>query len=243
MSIMKRIGILALASLLSAAVLPLEAQRTDRGQKRDDRAQKRDDRRQKRWGAEAMPRAGVRFFADSNFRGEYFCVDSNDDLRTLPRDMRDGISSLRVIGNVGALVFRDEKFKGPSASFLTDVRDLRKQGWNDQISSIRVTRTASAWNAGRFPAWGREAFPREGACFFRDTGFKGEYFCVPRGASYPQVPPGFNDQISSVRVFRAGGVLIFGDADFDGRVARLNSDVADLRRGIWNDKISSIRVF
>jgi hypothetical protein len=48
-------------------------------------------------------------------------------------------------------VFRDEKFKGPSGHFLTDVRDLRKQGWNDQISSIRVTKTAVAWDGGRFP--------------------------------------------------------------------------------------------
>lgn len=71
--------------------------------------------------------------------------------------------------------------------------------------------------------------PREGACFYRDAGFKGDYFCVPRGASDPTVPPDFNDRISSVRVIRAGGVLIFGDRDFDGRVARLTSNVADLR--------------
>lgn len=190
-----------------------------------------------------MPRAGVCLFEDSNFRGQYFCVDSNDDLGKLPRDMRDKISSLRVIGNVGVLVFRDEKFKGPSGQFLTDVRDLRKEGWNDQISSIRVTKAAAAWDGGRFPAWGRASLPREGACFYRDKGFKGDYFCVARGASYPLVPREFNDQISSVRVIRAGGVLIFGDRDFDGRAARLTSDVADLRRGVWNDSISSIRVF
>jgi hypothetical protein len=66
---------------------------------------------------------------------------------------------------------------------------------------------------------------------------------VPRGASYAMVPPGFNDQISSIRVFRAGAVQIFENRDFGGRVARITSDAPDLRRGVWNDRISSIRVF
>ena len=57
------------------------------------------------------------------------------------------------------------------------------------------------------------------------------------------VPPGFNDQISSVRLVGAGGVVIFQDRDFGGRNARITSDVADLRRGTWNDSVSSIRVY
>jgi hypothetical protein len=230
MFITKRAGILSVAVLLTVAGAGVAA-----GQRRD--------RGEKRWGSEATPRAGACFFQDSNFRGQYFCVDANDDLGKLPREMRDRISSVRVIGNVGVVVFRDEKFRGASAHFLTDVRDLGKQGWNDQISSIRVTTTASAWDGGRFPAWGRERTPQEGACFYRDIDFKGDYFCVPRGGSYAAMPPEFNDAISSIRVIRAGGVLIFGDRDFEGRAAPLTSSVADLRRGVWNDRISSIRVF
>jgi len=228
-----RVGIFAIAGFLTiAAVGVATGQHGDGG-----------DRDQKRWRSEAMPRAGACFFEDSHFRGQYFCVNSNDDFDKLPRDMRDKISSLRVIGSVNAMVFKGEKFKGRSGHFLTDVSDLRKQGWNDQITSIRVTKTASAWDGGRFPAWGREAIPNEGACFYRDAGFKGDYFCVPRGASYAQVPPGFNDKISSVRVIRGEGVLIFADRDFDGRVEPLTSNVTDLQRGTWNDRISSIRAF
>ena len=33
------------------------------------------------------------------------------------------------------------------------------------------------------------------------VGFKGDYFCMPRGASYATVPEEFNDKISSIRVF------------------------------------------
>jgi hypothetical protein len=142
-----------------------------------------------------MPRAGACFFEDVSFRGQYFCVGADEDLRNLPRSMRDRISSLRVIGNVGAIVFKDDKFRGRSGHFWTGVRDLRKQGWNDQISSIRVTATATAWDGERFPAWGRASLPREGACFYRDIDFKGDYFCVPRGGSYQEVPSEFNDQI------------------------------------------------
>ena len=94
----------------------------------------------------------------------------------------------------------------------------------------------------RGPAWGRHEVPREGACFYRIE-FRGDYFCVPRGRGYAMVPPGFNDQISSIRIFRAGGVMIFENREYGGRNARVTSDVRDLRRGVWNDKISSIRVF
>ena len=57
------------------------------------------------------------------------------------------------------------------------------------------------------------------------------------------VPAGFNDQISSIRIMSAGGVMIFMDRDFSGDVTRVTSDVPDLRRGVWNDRISSIRVY
>ena len=233
MSMMQRVGMLAVASLVTVTVVAAAA-----GQRGDRR-----DRADKRWGSAAMPRAGACFFEDVNFRGQYFCVEANEDLRSIPRDMRDRISSLRVVGHVGAVVFKDDKFKGRSGHFWTDVRDFRKQGWNDQISSIRVTEMAEAWDGGRFPAWGWASLPREGACFYRDVDFKGDYFCVPRGGSYPEVPRDFSDRISSIRLVNASGVLIFGDHDFDGRVTPLTSSVADLRRGVWSDRISSLRVF
>ena len=229
---MNRIPVLAFASVLfltSAGVSIDRAYGADPGQKR--------------WGSERMPQAGVCFFEDTSFQGRYFCIDRGEDLAQLPRDMNDRISSLRIIGNVEVMVFKDVGFSGPSGRFFGDVRDLRREGWNDQISSIRVSNPSVAWDRGRFPEWGRQAVPREGACFYRDVDFRGDYFCVPRGASYAMVPPGFNDQISSIRVFRAGGVLIFGDRDFAGPVARVTSDAPNLRKGVWNDRISSIRVY
>ena len=57
------------------------------------------------------------------------------------------------------------------------------------------------------------------------------------------MPRGFNDEISSIRIIRAGGVMITADEEFGGSVVRITGDVKDLHRGVWNDRISSIRVF
>jgi hypothetical protein len=226
---MKRVFVLAVVSVLLTAVVAVDrAYSAERGQTR--------------WGRESMPRVGVCFFENSNFQGQYFCVAQGDDVAQVPRDMNDKISSIRVIGNVEVTVFKDDRFNGRSARFMTDVRDLQRQGWNDEISSLRVSNASVEWER-QSPVWGRQAVPDEGACFYRDIDFRGDYFCLPRGGSYAMVPDGFNDQISSIRVISSGGVMIFLDGDFGGDAARVDSDAPDLRRGSWNDRISSVRVY
>ena len=230
MSTMKRVLLFTVASVLISAVASIDpafgAQR-----------------RLRQWGNDPAPQTGACFYSDTNFRGRYFCVDSREALPELPRGTNDEISSMRVIGNVEVMVFRDVRFKGPEGRFFTDVRDLRREGWNDAISSIRVSNRSVEWDRSRLPVWGRGGMPREGACFYRNVNFGGEYFCVPRGASFPMLPAGFEDQISSIRLVRAAGVIVFRDRDFDGRLARVTSDAPDLRRGVWNDRISSFRVY
>ena len=227
---MKKFAVLAMMSLLGTAVVGVNSvSGAEQGRMR--------------WGAEPMPQAGVCFFNNTNFGGQYFCVRAGEDLAQLPEGMNDKISSFRVIGNVEVMVFKDDEFGGASGRFMTDVRDLRREGWSDRISSLRVSNARIAWDRGRAPMWGREEMPAEGACFYQDVNFGGEYFCVPRGASYAMVPEGFNDRISSIRVISAGSVLVFGDKDFGGGVGRISSDAPDLRHGVWSDKISSIRVY
>jgi hypothetical protein len=199
---------------------------------------------QPRWGRGPTPGAGACFYRDARFNGEYFCVAAGERVPRMPGGMNDGISSIRIFGRASVVVYRDVRFEGQSARFDTDVRNLQREGWNDQISSIQVTRGEGGdWEPGRPPRWGREGEPgiREGACFFKDSGFRGERFCVPRGASYAQLPPGFNDQISSIRVMGAG-VMIFQDGEFGGTSQRIDRDVPNLE-GFWNDRISSFRVY
>ena len=194
---------------------------------------------QPRWGRERLPEAGACFFKDIDFHGEYFCVPRGERLRAMPSGMGDKISSIRLLGAGQVLVFKDNDMRGRSARFTHDVKDLRRGGWNDQISSIDV---GGGGGSGDFPAWGRnEAMPRAGACFYEDANFRGQYFCVPRGTTYASLPRGFNDRISSVKVFGAR-VAIFKDRDFHGRSSEFRGDVHNLK-GNWKDDISSIRVF
>jgi len=90
--------------------------------------------------------------------------------------------------------------------------------------------------------WGREGFPRDGVCFFKDVNFEGEYFCVRAGDNFGSMPSGMNDRISSIRIFGRAEVTVFKDVRFEGRSSRFDRDISDLRREGWNDLISSLRV-
>jgi hypothetical protein len=90
--------------------------------------------------------------------------------------------------------------------------------------------------------WGRPAVPRAGACFYRDAGFRGDYFCVRAGEDLPYIPGGLNDQISSIRTFGGAEVTVYKDRRFSGRSERYGRDVFNLRNDGWNDRLSSLRV-
>lgn len=229
---------------------------------------------QPRWGRERMPQNGACFFEDRNFGGRYFCVRPGEDLRVIPSGMNDRVSSIRLLGASEVTVFRDNDMRGRSVSFTHDVADLKRDGWNDAISSIAVSNGYygnngygnngngrgngrghnredrngyyndnlgyNGWNP-EGPVWGRAAMPREGACFYEDANYRGRYFCVPRGGVYSSLPNGFNDRISSVRVFGAS-VQLFDDRDMRGRSTEIRRDDSNLK-GRWRDAVSSIRVF
>jgi hypothetical protein len=48
--------------------------------------------------------------------------------------------------------------------------------------------------------WGGGPMPRQGACFYQDINFRGQYFCVTAGEDLDTMPAGTNDRISSIRV-------------------------------------------
>jgi hypothetical protein len=101
-----------------------------------------------RWGSEPAPRQGVCFYEDVDYRGDYFCVRSGEELPSLPSELNDRLSSLRVFGGAQVVVYRNDGFSGRSVRFDADVPNLRYGDWNDRISSVRVR----SWNehpAGR----------------------------------------------------------------------------------------------
>ena len=95
---------------------------------------------QPRWGRPRAPRAGVCFYRDAGYRGDYFCVEAGSDVPALPRGMNDEISSMQAFGDVEVEVYQDTSFRGRSRRFDRSVRNFGDDGWNDRLSSIRVNR-------------------------------------------------------------------------------------------------------
>jgi hypothetical protein len=109
---------------------------------------------------------------------------------------------------------------------------------------------------GHGPVWWNSGGERphmdwhDGACFFSNSNFSGEYFCMRRGENYESMPPGFNDRISSIQIMGHARVIVFNDDDFRGINLGLKRSVGNLKairkqddpNKTWNDRISSIRV-
>jgi hypothetical protein len=101
------------------------------------------------WGEGPMPRQGACFYRDINFRGQYFCVAAGDDLGAMPSGSNDRISSIRVLGKAEATVYKDPNFRGQSLQFDANAADLRRDSFNDLISSLQVRSTAFDGRGGR----------------------------------------------------------------------------------------------
>ena len=90
--------------------------------------------------------------------------------------------------------------------------------------------------------WGQPKPPVSGACFYEDVNFGGAYFCATTNTASTQVNYRMNNRISSIRLFGGAEVTVYQEYNFTGRSRTFGSDVDDLRRGGWNDRITSYRV-
>jgi hypothetical protein len=102
-----------------------------------------------RWGRPDSPRVGACFYRDANFRGDYFCVTAGTELSSLTEGMNNQISSIRTFGDAEVTVFQDSRFSGRSTDFRGDVQNLRDEGWNDRLSSLRVRMRRGDGSGGR----------------------------------------------------------------------------------------------
>jgi len=190
------------------------------------------------WGRPATPSLGACFYERPDFGGQYFCVNVGESQTRVPAGINDRISSIRVFGSAEVIVYPDANYHGTSRRFEVNISDLREVGFNDKISSFSVGRRGY----GSGGNWGSGPSPGSGACFYENPNFGGQYFCANLGAYTPEMPPGTNDEVSSIRLFGNASVTVYQDARAEGRSQRFDADVRDLRNVGWNDLISSFRV-
>ena len=144
----------------------------------------------------------------------------------------------RAIGGIGLTVFRDENFRGENATFRQDVPDLRRYGFNDRITSLRVA-PGEYWEAC-------ERTNYQGRCQV----FSGEERDLRR--------IGWTDRISSVRRVRGGGggggnpgpfppdtrrgIVLYDDPYFRGNSLPMRDASENLRFQSFHDRAESVRV-
>jgi hypothetical protein len=112
------------------------------------------------------------------------------------------------------------------------------------VLALCFVATSTAW-----AQWSKTP-PRDGACFYVDFNFRGDYFCMNAGQNAPSVPSGFNDRIRSVRVFGRTRVQFFNDSNFRGINGSTSRDINDLRKWPlpdnpsknWAVRISSVQL-
>ena len=90
--------------------------------------------------------------------------------------------------------------------------------------------------------WTGGPMPRQGACFYQDINFRGQYFCVEAGENLDAMPSGSNDRVSSIRVLGRTEVTVYADQRFRGASLRLDANTGDLQAESFNDLISSVQV-
>jgi hypothetical protein len=90
------------------------------------------------WGRPRVPQSGACFYEHINFEGRYFCYRSGTSNDNVPRGLNNEISSVRIFGDAQVVVYKDGDFRGTSRHFESSVSDLRREGLNDRVSSLRV---------------------------------------------------------------------------------------------------------
>ena len=140
---------------------------------------------------------------------------------------------------------------GVTDEFDMDVPDLRlraiegRRNWNDRIDSFRVI---AVNRRGRGFGFGRDEDrdnrpARDRICVYEDINYGGRSQCWNADEEERNLNGrGWNDRISSIRVYGRARIEVYRDADYRGQRMRIERDAADLGAINWSDQISSFHV-
>jgi len=143
---------------------------------------------------------------------------------------------------------------------LNGPRCVRGETWGNDSTGIWVDKGCRArfeirprrddgpawWNSGS--GHGGRGGPGNGACFYKNANFTGDYFCSARGSNIPQVR--LDDEITSIQIYGRARVTFYKDPNFSGPQATTDRSIPDLHRWRmpnnpnlnWDNRISSARI-
>jgi hypothetical protein len=224
------------ASLSMTAVPAFAQQGRDRSDGRDNRDTDR-----------------VCFYRDVEYQGPSWCYRPGDELADL-RNRNNEISSIRIFGRARVVVWDQEEFMGATDEFDMDAPDLRlramegRRNWNDRIDSFQVlsfNRRGRGFGVGRIDRDDDRANrpARDRICVYEDINYGGRSQCWNADEEERNLNGrGWNDRISSIRVYGRARVEVYRDADYRGQRLRIDRDAPDLGAINWSDQISSFQV-
>jgi Beta/Gamma crystallin len=179
-------------------------------------------------------------YEHADYGGWEQCFGVGEALRDLG-NLRNQISSVRILGRAEITLFQHPDFQGRQLTLDNSATNLPR-GWNDEADSLRV-------DSAEFGDRRRGERREDRVCVYQHVGFAGNSRCFDSGDEVDDLRQiGWNDGISSIRVFGGTRVAVFEDAGFEGQRLIVDRDIADLTqisaggRNNWNDRISSLRV-
>lgn len=122
------------------------------------------------WGRGAHPDSGACFYEDINFGGRYFCTRVGEGAERVPSNLNDEISSIRIIGNAEVVAFRDGDMRGEARRFTTGIRDMRRSGFNDRLTSYVVQPRGYSNQGGYGGGYGQPGYGNGGYPYGRGNG-------------------------------------------------------------------------
>jgi hypothetical protein len=104
------------------------------------------------WSSERPPDVGACFYQYPRFEGPHFCARAGEDLSSIPINVADRVSSIRLFGGAQVVVNSWGRFAGQEKWFDYSVPDLTYDGWTGPIASVRVGRPQdrSRWDGRLF---------------------------------------------------------------------------------------------
>jgi hypothetical protein len=190
-----------------------------------------------------------------DYGGNEQCFAAGASINSLGR-FSNRISSVRILGRGSVTLFEHPNFQGREVSISSDVGDLRRFGyWNDEADSLRVSfggrsrdRRDDRRDYDRRDDR-RGGFAEDRVCFYEHVDFRGNSECFDLGDDVSDLRSrGWNDRVSSVRIFGRVRVALFEHNNYGGQRLVIEGDVANLTqvafdgRSSWNDRVSSFRI-